>query len=96
MILQIFSVYDKAVQAFMPPFYARSKGEAIRSFSEACNDEKHNFNKHAADFSLMQLGEFEDKSGIFSTAEPSRVVSALEVMLDDPFTEDKKVSRLPM
>lgn len=84
MILQIFTVYDKAVQAFLPPFYSRSKGEALRSFSEACNDTKHNFFKYAADYSLMYLGEFDDKGGCFSPVDPVRVISALEVITEAP------------
>src|SRR3954469_11190226 len=94
MRLQIFSVYDKAVQAFLQPFYSRSKGEAIRSFGEAVNDKEHPFAKHAADYSLMQLGEFDDQSGIFHTADPVRVISALESLTDDPFTEDTKIKTL--
>jgi hypothetical protein len=95
MILQVFSVYDKAVHAFMQPFYARSKGEALRSFTEACNQEAHNFNKHSADFSLMLMGEFDDSSGIFSCTDPSRVVSAAEVLIDDPFTPETNVTKIP-
>lgn len=88
----IFSVYDKAVGAFLPPFYVRSRGEALRSFSEACNDGKHNFNRHAADYSLMFLGYFDDTSGMFSTADPTRIVGAYECVADDPFTVDAQVA----
>jgi len=94
MIFQVFSVYDKAVSAFLPPFHARSKGEAIRSFTEACNDSKHQFNRHSSDYSLMALGEFDDNSGVFSTADPTRVVSAFEVIDDDPFTADNNVTEM--
>jgi len=95
MKFQIFSVYDRAISAFVQPFYARTKGEAIRSFTEACNDEKHQFNRHAADYSLMHLGEFDDNAGLFNCADPARVISALEVQTDDPFTPDTNVSRMP-
>lgn len=81
MILQVFAVRDKAVDAFMPPFYARSKGEAIRSFSAAVGDGKHQFHNNRGDYELYQIGEFDDNSGVL-TSECSRVISALEVAID--------------
>lgn len=105
MKLQVYSVLDKAVNSFLQPFYARAKGEAIRSFSDACNNREHNFNKHASDFVLVHLGEFDDASGLFTSIEPQRVIGALECLVDDPFVEGakvvdegqpEKVRRLPM
>lgn len=79
MMLHVFSVFDHAVSAFLPPFYARSKGEAVRSFSEACNTEDHQFTRHAADFTLFELGLFDDSCGAFQQlSAPTRVISALE------------------
>lgn len=93
--IQIFSVLDKAVGAFLPPFYARSRGEALRSFTETSNDEKHQFNRHAADFVLYYFGEFDDASGMFATREPERVVSAMESLVpDNPFTEENRLPRV--
>jgi hypothetical protein len=91
MKMQVFSVYDKAVQAYLQPFFSRSKGEALRSFTEAVNDEKTQFHKHAADYMLVFIGEFEDSSGIFDTADPCRIISALECLADDPFTPETQV-----
>lgn len=79
MRLICFTVFDKAVHAFMTPFFARAKGEGIRMFMEACQDEKHQFFRHAADYTLFVIGEFEDGSGVFTALEdPERLVSALE------------------
>lgn len=77
----VFSVLDKAVGAFLPPFYCRSQGEALRSFAEAANDPKR-FQKYASDYVLMRLGEYDDGSGLFSCGEPIRVVSALECLVE--------------
>lgn len=83
MILEVFTVMDKAVQAYLQPFYCRSKGEALRSFSEACNDQKNNFYKHSSDFYLVYLGTYDDKSGLFNSVEPVRIISASECITDD-------------
>lgn len=87
----VFSVQDKAIGAFLPPFFARSRGEAIRSFSEAVNQKDHQFFRHAADYTLFALGEFDDGSGLMAPTEPMRVVSALEVLVsDDIFPPEKR------
>jgi len=83
MKLWVFSALDKAVGAFLPPFYARSKAEAIRSFSDAVSNPESNFSKHLDDFVLYELGEFDDNSGIFSGSEPNRVLSARECISRD-------------
>lgn len=62
---RVFAVYDSKVAAFMPCFFVRSKGEGIRSFSDAVNQENSNFKKHAGDFTLFELGGWEDESGKF-------------------------------
>lgn len=102
MKLQVYTVMDKAVNAFLQPFFCRAKGEAIRSFTDAVNDPKNNFSRHSSDYTLVHLGEFDDASGIFTCHDPVRVVSANECRVeDDPFTaenaaSDAKIRRLPM
>ena len=77
----VCSVYDKAVGAFMPPFYVRSRGEAIRSFMDACADPKHQFVRNSGDYTLFQISVFDDASGAYEWAnEPQRVMSALEAV----------------
>lgn len=82
MIVQAFSVHDKAAGAFLPMFFARTKGEAIRSFSLAVSDAKHQFAVTKGDYTLYLLGSFDDLSGMFSPVEPERVLSALEVSVE--------------
>lgn len=78
MILGIYSVRDKAVDAFLPPFFSRAKGEAIRSFASAVSQADHQFAKSKGDFELYSLGTFDDISGVV-TSEVGRVISALEL-----------------
>lgn len=63
MIMLVCSVYDKKVNAFASPFFVRSQGEAIRSFTDACQDGQTVFCKHPEDYLLFQIGEFDDGSG---------------------------------
>lgn len=86
MKLLVFTVYDSAVGAHLQPFFSRSMGEAIRSFQDACNDPKTQFNSHAMDYTLFLLGSFDDAGGVFDSSPPERVASALELILkpNDP------------
>jgi len=81
MKMEIFSVYDSAVQAFMQPFFSPSLGSALRSLTDAVNDPKHEFSKHAADYTLFKLGSFDDADGVFSTAPPEQITSCLSLII---------------
>ena len=63
MELKVYSVYDSKTQAYMSPWFARSRGEAIRSFTEAVNDPKSMFHKYPADFTMFELGTWDDQAG---------------------------------
>ncbi|AXH76019.1 MAG: nonstructural protein [Microviridae sp.] len=76
MKLLVFTVYDSAVSAYLQPFFARTSGEAIRSFSDACREGP--FAQHPMDFTLMLLGEYDDAGAMFATQAPVRVASATE------------------
>lgn len=81
MIVNAYSVFDNAVAAFLPVFFARSKGEAIRSFTDAVNDEKHQFSRYKADYALWWLGQFDDQTGLLAGVPtgPERVIGAHEL-----------------
>lgn len=63
MILLAFAVYDKKVGAYMQPMFFRSKGEACRSFLDACTVESQPFMKHPEDYGFAYLGDFDDSTG---------------------------------
>lgn len=80
MILKIFSVRDNAVDAFLQPFFSPTHGSAIRSLTEVVNDENHTFHKHAADYSLYLLGEFDDATGVITVSDPHRILGLIDVL----------------
>lgn len=71
MIVQFYAVQDKKVGAFMPVFQMRSRGEAIRSFLDALDDEKSMLFKHAEDYELFQVATFDDNTGGVNYFKPS-------------------------
>lgn len=66
MLHKIFSVYDSKVAAYLPPMLMRTRGEAIRAVTEAIRDPQHQFAKHAPDFVLFELGEWDDNTAEYS------------------------------
>jgi len=62
---KIFTVRDRAIDAYGQPFYATSVGGAVRSFSDEINRpaENNQLAKHPEDFDLYQLGEFTEQTG---------------------------------
>lgn len=81
MMLKVFSVYDKAAGAFLQPFFAPTSGLAIRSVADAVSDTAHQFNRHAGDYTLFILGEFNDADGSFSRmVEPEKIITCTELL----------------
>lgn len=81
MLQQIYTVYDKAADAYLQPFYAVNETVALRSFTAACLDESHNFHKYAEDFSLHYIGTYDD-SDAHIESERKFITSAEQVLLD--------------
>lgn len=61
----IFSVFDSAAKFYSDPFVALTKGQAMRDFITACNDPKTYLNQHPADYTLFELGTFDELTGNF-------------------------------
>jgi hypothetical protein len=61
--MKIFSIYDAKAQAYIQPFFSPTNGTAIRSFQSACNETNSNFNRYAADYTLFEIGEWEEQHG---------------------------------
>jgi hypothetical protein len=80
MIMKIFSVRDTQVEAFLQPFFSPTMGAAIRSLTEAVNDPQHTFAKHAADYSLYTLAEFDDSSGVITPNDPHRICGLMDLI----------------
>lgn len=80
MKLNVYSIFDSKVQAFLPPFYMRTDGEARRATVSASMDPSQNFHVHAADYTLFCLGEFDDESGQITMLTAMRNIGNLRVL----------------
>lgn len=59
----VFVVYDSAAEAYGLPFYQRTIGEALRGFSQAVKDPNSQLSRSPADFTLFEIGHFDEFSG---------------------------------
>lgn len=63
MVLKMFMIFDSAVGAFDRPLFAHSKGEMLRDWNMVVNDEKLKFKQAPGDYTLFEVGEFDNISG---------------------------------
>ena len=69
MILKVFSVFDSKAEAYMQPFFMATRGQAIRAFSDTCSDKSTQFSRHPGDFTLFEIGSYDDSTGVMSSYE---------------------------
>lgn len=63
MKLHLYTIFDSAADAFLPPFHERADASAIRAFQQALQNPQHQFAKHPADYTLFRTATFDDSSG---------------------------------
>ena len=61
--MEVFSVYDSKAEAYLQPFFAQTRGVAIRQFEAAANSVEHNFYRFGADFTLFHIGQWDEHDG---------------------------------
>lgn len=66
-MLKAFSVFDSKSESYLQPFFSQTTGTAIRSFESAANDHNHQFAAYAADYTLFEIGSFEENSGSYQS-----------------------------
>lgn len=65
MILRVFSIRDDKVAAYAQPWYAPTRGAALRMFADLVNDDQSAVAKHPEDYTLFELGSYDDATGQF-------------------------------
>lgn len=78
MKVYLYSILDTKVGAFSAPVGARARGEAVRSFQQACQDDNLPFKKSPGDYQLYYVGEYDDAQMVIQGFQPERVIGADE------------------
>lgn len=61
---RLYSVFDDKSATFTDPFVAITKGVAARWFLDSCEDERIPMSKHPEDYTLFDLGEWDEEKGV--------------------------------
>lgn len=87
MRMVVSAVYDRRMAGYMQPFIvSRTVGEAERLFMNACaSKDDNNLRAHPEDFVLMNIGSFDDETGMFtqSSSGPGPIMTALEAVASE-------------
>jgi hypothetical protein len=79
MKLLMCSIFDSKVGTYSFPFAAKTQGEAIRSFTDACADDSLPFKRHPADYRLYHIAVFDDADGSIQSHNPVPLLGADEL-----------------
>ncbi len=78
---KMFSIFDSQAQAYLPPFFLPESAVAVRIFGDCVNSDDHQFGKHPGDYTLFELGSFDDSVCVVScTPSAVKLVNGLEVV----------------
>lgn len=81
MIHIICAVRDRQLDAFMRPFTAATRGQAIRAFTDEVNRQGSDIGQHPEDYELYELGQFDDDTGKLTSADkPQSIAIASNVL----------------
>ena len=70
MKLQMYSIFDQAAKAFAQPFFMHNDGLAIRAFQDNANSADSQIAKHPDQFTLYNIGTYDDQTGQVDTVDP--------------------------
>jgi hypothetical protein len=66
-IHKVFTIYDSKALAYLPPFFVPTVGMGVRMFKDAINDKEHPFYLNKGDYTLYEIGEYDDNTGTITT-----------------------------
>lgn len=78
----VMSAFDKKAAVYLTPFFVAHVNVGIRAFANVANDVQSGIGRNPEDFSLWELGTFDDESGQFELyQQPSHVAEAAALRL---------------
>ncbi len=95
MITKIFTVYDGPAGAYLAPLFFQSAGQCVRAFTDSANDQENLIGKHPADYTLFEVGTYDDASGIFENIMHINLGTAIE-MINRPDIKSNGAPHNPM
>lgn len=90
MITKLFSLFDRKTKIFHPPIYCHNTGHALRVYQSALkNGQSNMISEYPEDFTIYQVGSFDDNNGQITGVEQPEFICQLEDLTERPLDEDK-------
>lgn len=70
MITRVFALFDSKAECYGTPFFMSNRNMAVRAFSDLAADRNTLVAKHSEDFTLFEVGSFDDATGVLAKQEP--------------------------
>jgi len=91
---KMFVIHDSKANAYMQPWFLTQRAMAQRAFMDCVNDKEHNFGRHPEDYTLFQIGTFDDQTAEVKWEPPKSIGNGLEYLKQeeeqpDMFSMDK-------
>ena len=81
--MKVLSLYDRTAGFYGRPFFVPSTGVGVRDLTDEVRKSDSVIGKHASDYDLYDLGDFEDRAGSFSLhAHPVLVVNCSALIFE--------------
>jgi len=92
---KLFSVYDSKSMVYDQPWLAPNKGAAMRAVLDVLKDPNHHFTKWPADFTLFEIGEWDELTGTLvpHVAKINCGVMIELIQINQPSDQGSKVPR---
>lgn len=80
MIKKLYSVKDSNSKRFYPPMAFTCERDAVDSFTQAVEQENTMYQKFPKDFSLVEIGTFDEIHATLNVCDPRTVVEAADIV----------------
>ena len=81
MDFNMYSIYDQAADAYLPPFILPREAMAVRTFAQCVNSPDHQFSQAPADYTLFQIASFDDAVGLpVPDVAPKKIANGVELL----------------
>lgn len=61
---KLFAVHDAKIGLYAEPFFLLTTADAVRGWITVSNDQNTQIGKYPEDFTLFELGEYDDETGV--------------------------------
>lgn len=76
-----YIIYDCKSESYSPPMLHLAVGDALRAFTQAANAQDNQIGLNPEDFSIFEIGEYDERTGIFTSYENrTHIANALDLV----------------